>query len=249
MAARTERVRKARLQLAALRDAHFIYTLPQTPELERRWIDMDDEQRRALIVRVIDCVFVSGGCQPMQDRVTVCRAGTAPRLPRIGDKGGAARPFAPRAVHRSPAPKPWPTKRIENELTDYLHGQRTWPAAERFVIDGRRRLYDQVVRHAGIACWAHHFGLPILFNVQSREPWTDQRIRAALGLYLRGKRRFPTEARFYADGLGSLRSAINHSGGIRPWSDEFGKPLTPRQRARALSDIEGPESSPSAPRP
>jgi hypothetical protein len=76
LAARNERLRKARLQVAALRDAHFIYTLPPIAELQRDWIGMDDHERRELIARVIDCVFVAAGRLQIEERVTICRAGT-----------------------------------------------------------------------------------------------------------------------------------------------------------------------------
>ena len=231
VAARNERVRTARLKLAAVRDAHSIHTLPSTAELERRWSTLNDDQRREVIAQVIDCVFVGPGQLHVEERVTVCRAGTAPRLPRRGSyKGGEARPFIPQARHRLPTLRPWPTRRIERELADYLHGQRVWPTAGQFAAAGRRRLYDQIVRHAGVACWAHHFGLPILFSVRSREGWTDARIRAGLALYLRRKRRFPTQAQFETDGLGSLHNALRQSGGVQRWSAATGIALGPSQR-------------------
>jgi recombinase/recombinase-like zinc beta ribbon protein len=231
LTARSERVRRTRLHLAALRDAHDIHTLPPVAELERRWPDMSDAERRDVIARVIDGVFVSAGRRPIEDRVTVCRAGTAPRLPQFGPtRGGQARPFTPQAAHRLPLLKPWPTRRIESELGDYLLGQRVWPPPGAFAAAGRRRLHEQVVRHAGIAGWAHHFGLPVPFPVRNREPWTDRRIRAALELYLRRKGRFPTAVQFQADGLGSLHLAIMRAGGTRRWSKEVAMPIAPNQR-------------------
>jgi DNA invertase Pin-like site-specific DNA recombinase len=228
---RSQRLRRARLHLAATRDAHFIYTLPAVPELERSWLAMHDRDRRALIAQVIDCVFVAPGHLHIEDRVTVCRAGSAPRLPRMGAfKGGEARPFKPQPRHCTPPPRPWSAKRIERELAEYLRGQRVWPTAGAFAAAGRRRLYDQVVRHAGIACWAHHFALPITFDFRSREVWTEQRIRDALMLYVRRKRHFPTQAQFQADRLGSLHRAMNRTGGVQHWSAQLGVALTPRQR-------------------
>jgi hypothetical protein len=86
------------------------------------------------------------------------------------------------------------------------------------------------VRHAGVACWAHHFGLPTFFAVRSREGWTEPRIRAALALYLRRKRRWPTQEQFQADGLGGLHNAVRQTGGIQRWSAELALPLGPSQR-------------------
>jgi len=231
LAARTERVRQAGVDVTALRDVHAMHALPSVPELEARWIGMDDQARRSVIAQVIDCVFVSAGHVAIEKRVTVCRAGTAPRVARIGDRGiSRPRPFRPDVKHRPLEPKPWPTDRIEHELGAFVRGRRAWPTAATFASAGRRRLYDQVVRHAGIACWAHHFGLPILFPFQSRDPWTEERIRAALDLYLRRKRRWPTNAQFRADGLGGLVSAVTHTGGAGRWSAELSMALVPKQR-------------------
>lgn len=236
LAVRTERVRAARLHLAAARDAHSVYALPSADELEHRWVAMTDHKRRGVIAQVINCVFVSRGQLHAEDRVTVCRAGTAPQLPSTSaHHGGGARPFTADANHDLPALVPWPAKRIERELAAYLHGQRTWPTATSFVTAGRRRLYDQVLRHAGVMCWAHHFGLPTVSEPRSREPWTEPRIRAALELYLRRKRRFPTAMQFCADGLGSLHRAVMRTGGMRRWSTELGIPVAPNQRRHRAS--------------
>ena len=67
--------------------------------------------------------------------------------------------------------------------------------------------------------------MPVLFAVRSREGWTEARIRAALALYLRRKRRFPTQEQFEADGLGSLHNALRQSGGVQRWSAALAMPL------------------------
>jgi hypothetical protein len=100
--------------------------------------------------------------------------------------------------------------------------RRRWPP----------QLYDQVVRHAGVMCWAHHFGLPIISEPRSREPWTEPRIRAGLELYLRRKRYWPTEAEFRADGLGTLHTAVRRAGGSQRWSAELSMPRRPHPRHR-----------------
>jgi hypothetical protein len=231
LAARTERVRSARLRIAAIRDAHWIHTLPPVVELERQWLDMDDRARRSIIAGVIDCVFVSPGRLRIEDRVTVCRAGTAPPLPTSGShNGGEARPFIARSKHHLPPPKPWTTEKIERELADFLQGKRVWPTPMDFAAAGRRRLYDQVVRHAGLRCWAHHVGLPIIAPSRTRESWNEPRIRVALSLYLRRKRHWPSRAQFEADGLITLHNAIAHHGGARRWSEELASGRTPTQR-------------------
>jgi DNA invertase Pin-like site-specific DNA recombinase len=234
VAARGERVRRARLKLAALRDAHFIYTLPATRELEGQWIEMTDQRRRALLTKVIDCVFVCTGRERIENRVTICRTGTAPPLPRTGPiRARPAKPFTPQAKHRWPAPRPWPTDRIERELADYVNDKRIWPTPGQFEAAGRRRLHEQIVRHAGVRCWAHHAGLAVIAPPPSRESWTEPRIRCALGLYVRHKRRWPTQAQFDAAGLSGLHDAIRKTGGVQRWSAELSLPLSPRQQSRA----------------
>jgi len=55
------------------------------------------DERRQLIRQVIDVVFVWPGHGPAAQRVTVCPAGSAPRLlPRQGDRGRINRPINPR---------------------------------------------------------------------------------------------------------------------------------------------------------
>jgi len=99
--------------------------------------------------------------------------------------------------------------------------------------DGHLRLYDQIVRHAGIPCWAHHFGLPLICSPHPRIPWTDERIRSTLELYLRRKRHWPTGTELIRDGQAGLYDAIVGRGGVRRWHAEFPQlRLRPRQRAR-----------------
>jgi hypothetical protein len=58
---------------------------------------MDDAARRVVIAQVINCVFVTAGHAPIEERVTICRVGTASRLPSfVGGDGIHARP-SPRA--------------------------------------------------------------------------------------------------------------------------------------------------------
>jgi hypothetical protein len=123
-----------------LRDVHFIYTLPATREFERQWIGMNDQQRRALLTKVVDCVFVRAGREPIEDRVTICRAGTAPPLPRTGAiKARQAKRFtrkpntvAPRPRHGRPTASSanWPTTSTAKWLGQPLVSSRPPAAAD-----------------------------------------------------------------------------------------------------------------------
>jgi hypothetical protein len=57
-----------------------------------------------------------------------------------------------------------------------------------------------------------------------KRTWTEERIRATLHLYLKGKKAWPTRQEFRADGFGQLRLAITRSGGIDRWAAEFSLP-------------------------
>jgi hypothetical protein len=88
LAVRQERVRNANLDLVALQARVGIYELPPLDDMRRLLTELPLVKRRHLIGRVIDMVFVAPGRGSAAERVTVCPAGTAPRLlPRQGDRG------------------------------------------------------------------------------------------------------------------------------------------------------------------
>jgi hypothetical protein len=85
LAARVQRVREASLTLADERTRRDLHEPPATAAIESAWPAMDVAQRREIIRRVIDCVFV----QPGQSRPPA-----RPRPPRLG-RGPARRPAQP----------------------------------------------------------------------------------------------------------------------------------------------------------
>jgi len=233
--ARAQRVRDAQLDLAAVRAKHSLHTLPPAAELEATWPEMDLDDKREIIGSVIDAVFVARGRLDVEERITICPAGTAPRrLPRAGDKGNQARPFRPsQRIRTATAARPaylWSRSRIERELRPFLRGRTSWPNRDELQAAGRARLHLQVVLREGEHWWAYRFGLSVDPGV-ARAAWTDERIRQTLALYLRDKTTWPTIAQFQADGLHSLRVAITASGGVARWSTEF-PTVAPVQRRR-----------------
>jgi len=175
----------------------------------------------------------------VEQRITFCPAGTAPRrLPRAGDKGNQARPFRPsRRIRTATASRPaylWSRSRIERELRPFLQGRTSWPNRDEFYAAGRARLHLQVVLQAGEHWWGYRFGLSVDPGV-ARAPWTDERIRQTLALYLRDQLTWPTIAQFEADGLHSLRVAITASGGVVRWSAEFPSVASVQRRRPDLS--------------
>ena len=228
LASRVAKVRAARLRLADMRDRLAVHALPAIASLDRDWPSMSLAGRRDVISRAINCVVVAPGRLNIEQRVTVCPAGTA-RPQSAGQRGGR-RAFDVNGRGRHVRHDCWSRGRIERDLTRFLVGMDAWPSAEAFIRAGRGRLYEQIVRQAGISCWAHHVGLTIPFAVRSREPWTEERVRAGLRLYLSGKCRWPSIAEFNADGVGRLRDAVMRTGGMRRWVGEFPLPCTGAQR-------------------
>jgi site-specific DNA recombinase len=101
---RKERLREANLGVAQARAQVAVHDLPPVAELRAAFSDMSRAEKRALIVRVIDVVFVRKAKGPASNRVTICPAGTAPHdLPRPGCRGNEAnRPIKRRRAWINP---------------------------------------------------------------------------------------------------------------------------------------------------
>jgi site-specific DNA recombinase len=96
LAARVERLHVAQLELAAARDRLAAHELPPVADVRSRWPSMSVTERRDVIARVIDVVFVKRS-GTLADRVMVCPAGTAPaNLPRPGDRRAKLRRYEAR---------------------------------------------------------------------------------------------------------------------------------------------------------
>jgi hypothetical protein len=107
LAARTDALRAARLEVAAIQSRVASHALPPTAELRRKWLHMSIEQRRATISVVIDCVFVRPGRQDYDRRISICPAGTGPNtLPRPGDKRTTIRTYPHRREWLRPYERP-----------------------------------------------------------------------------------------------------------------------------------------------
>jgi DNA invertase Pin-like site-specific DNA recombinase len=236
LAVRRERVRKARLEVADTRARAALHDQPSTAELERRWRDMALRERQRIVRAAIACVFVRAGRQAVQERATVLSVGEAPRrLPRPGDKRSQARRFTHPRRHRTrPLATGWPTKRIETELRDFTTGRQDWPSRREFRAAGRGRLLQQVCQHGGEHWWALRIGLPLVHPLTTGEPWTDERIRATLQLYVAGKTKWPIIREFKADGMYALRRAMERNGGLVRWAEQLPDGPLPRGARRCI---------------
>jgi hypothetical protein len=232
LAARVRRVRTASLALADARTRRGLHELPAAAVIEANWPGMDVAERREIIRRVIDCVFVAPGQRRYDERIWVCPTGTAPKnLPGRGTKQPPLRRHEPRrtwvpARDMSERPRRWSRARLERELRAFINGRAYFPAADSFQAAGRSRLYRQMQLQGGAKRWSQELGLPR----RSYSPsWPDEKVRAELARYLAGKTEWPTSRQFLVDGESTLRGAVSATGGVRRWADEFDMPRASRR--------------------
>ena len=187
-------------------------------DLEARWESLEMMERRAVVERFLEAIFIERGRAPIRERVWVCRHGRGPLEPSPKPK---LQPFEPAkvAAQRVPRPKQWPEQRIERELRSFLGAQGDWPAYPAFEAAGKARLHAQVMAWGGPFYWAGRLGLQIDTNTVR---WNAERVRGALKPFLKGRTRWPTEPEFRDAGLEVLRRAVTTHGGVTHWSEEFG---------------------------
>jgi DNA invertase Pin-like site-specific DNA recombinase len=226
LTARKERLRDARLHLAAARSRDAMHEIPPIDEVAAAWGGMDTVARRALIRRVIDCVFVAPGRMRPEERITVFSAGTAPTdLPTRGDKHSRMRPL--RADER-PADDPgltaWDPAVLRRRLLQFTRTYTRWPTHADFRRRGRNALFRQLIFQGGERFWANELGLPYRSINQLSGPWTEDRIHATLRVFLDGKQSWPSTTEFRVAGLYQLHGAIGRTGGTDRWAQAFGLP-------------------------
>ncbi len=117
----------------------------------------------------------------------------------------------------------WTEARVRSELEEFLDGATEWPSYRDFRRNGRQTLRNQVTRFGGARLWAKRLGLPY----PERKPgyatrWTEDRVRAELSEFLRGRRYWPRRLEFEAAGRKPLRDAVRRLGGSERWAAEFG---------------------------
>jgi hypothetical protein len=66
--------------------------------------------------------------------------------------------------------------------------------------------------------------------------WTDERIRAELTVFLRGRESWPTQPEFADAGLGGLYGALSRNRGVSYWAAEYGLPLSAMQDRSSLDE-------------
>ncbi len=125
----------------------------------------------------------------------------------------------------------WTDERIEAELRRVLDGRDTWPTRRELERVGRFGLAAAIAQGGGTGYWARRFGLEPSARAGIARPriWTDDRIRAELEEFCRGRTTWPTERQFLDAGRSGLYSAACHYGGARHWAAEIGLITTRRQ--------------------
>jgi hypothetical protein len=105
-----------------------------------------------------------------------------------------------------------------------LDGRDTWPSRRELEETGSFGLATAVAHSRGTAYWARRLGFKPPERALSPRPrvWTDQRIRAELEAFCRGRTTWPTEREFIQAGKSRLYYAACQYHGPRHWAAELG---------------------------
>ncbi len=116
----------------------------------------------------------------------------------------------------------WKPQRLHAEIADAVAGLDEWPAFGHFDAIGRSDLRTQLISQGGPLYWAHRLEIPYRRVWPTTQRWTEERIRATLGLVVRRGDRFPAEAEFAEMGLDTLTTHMRVHGGMSRWANEVG---------------------------
>jgi hypothetical protein len=120
---------------------------------------------------------------------------------------------------------------LHEELEEFLADYEEWPSYREFQRRGRKTLRDRVTQEGGARYWARKLDLPYIERSPGYAPiWTDERIRADLARFLRGRKLWPSRIEFEEADRKPLRDAIARTGGPPRWAEEFGLPLPDERR-------------------
>lgn len=158
--------------------------------------------------------FEAAGRKPLRDAIR--RLG--------GPERWAAELGLPLRDLKSGSKRAWTDERIEAELHKALDGRDSWPGRRELERIGPFGLASAVAHGRGTAYWARRLGfkLPQRAPRPRRRTWTDQRIRAELEAFCRGRTTWPTEREFTQAGKSRLYNAACQYHGPRYWAAELG---------------------------
>ena len=131
---------------------------------------------------------------------------------------------------KSGSKRAWTDERIEAELRSIVDGRDTWPTRREFERVGSFGLATAISHRGGTALWARRLGFPAppRAGMGRRRLWSDERIRAELEKFCRGRTTWPTEREFLAAGKSKVYNAACHYGGTAHWAAELGLVRTRR---------------------
>lgn len=240
--ARVRRVETAAIKLGSA-DAADRTRLPTTSELKGRWAAMSLEQRRELILAVLDCGFVCSAGRGADERVAVFPRGGAPANlpgPTPGRRNLKLRPLEDdeRAAALQLAKAPRGEREVRKDLMRFLEGRERWPLFAEFQADGEAMLWRDARMTGGTLRWSRELGITTRPPEHEMGDWTTDRIRRELLAITAGATHFPTAKELRRRGLHALTLAIQATGGAQSWAAELGLPRrTPGAAgARSWSD-------------
>jgi hypothetical protein len=138
----------------------------------------------------------------------------------------------PQIAAQSRWPK-WNDQTIADALRTFLDGRDEWPRYREFVSSGPPGLYQAVLKHGGTRAWAARLGVTwVKHDGGSVPPWTEDRLRERLAVFLSGRTTWPPSAEFVAAGERRLLRAARRLGGTNYWIKEFGLRAPDRSRRR-----------------
>jgi hypothetical protein len=140
----------------------------------------------------------------------------------------------------------WNDRTIAAELSTFLAGRVQWPRHAEFVESGRKGLYQAVLTHGGTHAWAERMGVQwVQRHGGTIPPWTVERVRERLTVFLDRRTVWPSPAEFAQAGERGLLAAARRLEGVDYWTNAFGlQPLPrsagqrsrPRRQARSWDD-------------
>lgn len=216
LSARQRRLEKSLVSLAKARQAQR--SPIDIAALAEEWPELSGKERRVVVGKSIDCVIVERGRAPVIERAWIYRPGKAPITRVHGKLVISSDPFSTDG-ERLHEHRQWSAARLEKELRRFLAGRTEWPTYREFADSGRAQLFAQVLGYGGPYYWGHSLGV----RVPPRcVPWNPQRVRAALGPFLKNRAFWPGEREFAEAGMTTVYCAAKQHGGIRFWAEEFG---------------------------
>jgi DNA invertase Pin-like site-specific DNA recombinase len=216
LSTRQRRLEKSLVSLARARQAQS--SSIDFAALAEKWPELSGKERRVVAGNSIDCVVVERGTAPVIERAWIYRPGKAP-IERIHGKLVISSAPLGDDGERLPERRQWSATRLERELRRFLSRRSEWPTYREFADSGRARLFAQAMGYGGPYYWGHRFGLRVPpFTMR----WNRERVRAALGPFLKNHAFWPGERGFAEAGMITAYYAAKRYGGIRFWAEEFG---------------------------